>query len=64
MKHVVLNIFTITKLAKCKQLQFVVIKHTAFTDNCRVNYVPVPCFFLILDRFWPLGNLVNFNRDI
>ena len=33
MKHVVLNIFTIIKLAKCKQFQLVLLKHTNMTNK-------------------------------
>ena len=32
MKHVVLNIFTITKIAKCKQIKLVTIKHVYLNE--------------------------------
>ena len=46
MKHVVLNLFTITKLAKCKQFQLVLIitiiaiNYKSYNDNmtCWFNY--------------------------
>ena len=51
MKHFVLNIFTITKLAKCKEIPLVLIN-----DGCYVkkNYVYKKLYKVYNDQFFHL----------